>query len=193
MIGIGPRLAPTRRSTPVASRRGRPAARCRDRGARTSTRSWPATRSGLFDTIGHLDFVKRYLVPVRDRRPSSRPRPELYEPLLRALVETGTALEVNTQRAAPGAPRETYPAAPIVARYPGARGHRVVGRLRRPPGGIVRLRPEAGVRGRRRRRVRGGLPFRRGGERARRPCRRFRPRARSSLRAHLTRAWASSL
>jgi histidinol-phosphatase (PHP family) len=42
--------------------------------------------------------------------------PELYEPLLAALVETGTALEVNTSglRQAAG---ETYPAAPIVERY----------------------------------------------------------------------------
>jgi histidinol-phosphatase (PHP family) len=74
-----------------------------------------AIRSELFDTIGHLDFVKRYLVPhVSPEQLAGAP--ELYEPLLRALVETGTALEVNTSglRQAAG---ETYPAAPIVARY----------------------------------------------------------------------------
>ena len=74
-----------------------------------------AIRSGLFDTIGHLDFVKRYLVPHVTPADLAA-APELYEPLLEALVETGTTLEVNTSglRQAGG---ETYPAAPIVARY----------------------------------------------------------------------------
>lgn len=74
-----------------------------------------AIRSGLFDTIGHLDFVKRYLVPHVTPADLAA-APELYEPLLRALVETGTALEVNTSglRQPPG---ETYPAGPIVERF----------------------------------------------------------------------------
>lgn len=74
-----------------------------------------AIRSGLFDTIGHLDFVKRYLVP---HVPPARlaEAPELYEPLLVALVETGTALEVNTSGLRQAA-RETYPAAPIVEQF----------------------------------------------------------------------------
>jgi histidinol-phosphatase (PHP family) len=74
-----------------------------------------AIRSGLFDTIGHLDFVKRYLHP-HVTAATLAGAPELYEPLLRALVETGTALEVNTSglRQAPG---ETYPSAAVVARY----------------------------------------------------------------------------
>lgn len=74
-----------------------------------------AIRSGLFDVIGHLDFVKRYLVPhVTPAQLAAAP--ELYEPLLQALVEGGTALEVNTSglRQVPG---ETYPAGPIVERY----------------------------------------------------------------------------
>ncbi|HEX5823158.1 MAG TPA: histidinol-phosphatase HisJ family protein [Candidatus Limnocylindrales bacterium] len=74
-----------------------------------------AIRSGLFDTIGHLDFVKRYLVPhVRPEQLAAAP--ELYEPLLVALIETGTALEVNTSGLRQAA-RETYPAAPIVDRF----------------------------------------------------------------------------
>jgi histidinol-phosphatase (PHP family) len=74
-----------------------------------------AIRSGLFDTIGHLDFVKRYLVPhVLPAQLAAAP--ELYEPLLAALVETGTALEVNTSGLRQAA-QETYPAAPVVARY----------------------------------------------------------------------------
>jgi len=82
-----------------------------------------AIRSGLFDTIGHLDFVKRYLVPhVSPAQLAAAP--ELYEPLLRALVETGTALEVNTSglRQAAG---ETYPAQPIVERFRVLGGTRV--------------------------------------------------------------------
>jgi histidinol-phosphatase (PHP family) len=74
-----------------------------------------AIRSGLFDTIGHLDFVKRYLVPhVAPAQLAAAP--ELYEPLLVALVETGTALEVNTSGLRQVA-RETYPAGPIVERF----------------------------------------------------------------------------
>ena len=74
-----------------------------------------AIRSGLFDTIGHLDFVKRYLVPHVTPADLAA-APELYEPLLAALVETGTALEVNTSGLRQAA-RETYPAGPIVERY----------------------------------------------------------------------------
>lgn len=74
-----------------------------------------AARSGLFDALGHLDFVKRYLVPHVTPADFAA-APELYEPNLRALVETGTALEVNTSGLRQAA-NETYPAAPIVARY----------------------------------------------------------------------------
>jgi histidinol-phosphatase (PHP family) len=74
-----------------------------------------AIRSGLFDTIGHLDFVKRYLVPHVTPADLAA-APELYEPLLRALVETGMALEVNTSGLRQAA-RETYPSAAVVAQY----------------------------------------------------------------------------
>jgi len=82
-----------------------------------------AIRSGLFDTIGHLDFVKRYLMPhVRPEELAAAP--ELYEPLLAALIDTGTALEVNTSglRQPPG---ETYPAPAIVERFRVLGGTRV--------------------------------------------------------------------
>jgi histidinol-phosphatase (PHP family) len=74
-----------------------------------------AARSGLFDTIGHVDFVKRYLHPhVMPGQLTDAP--ELYEPLLGALVESGTGLEVNTSglRQAAG---ETYPSKAVVARF----------------------------------------------------------------------------
>ena len=82
-----------------------------------------ATSSGLFDALGHLDFVKRYLVPhVTPAELAAAP--ELYEPILRALIETGMALEVNTSglRQAPG---ETYPSPAIVALFRELGGERV--------------------------------------------------------------------
>ena len=74
-----------------------------------------AAQSGLFDTIGHLDFVKRYLVP-HVMPADLAAAPELYEPPLVALVESGTSLEVNASGLRQ-LPRETYPSAAIVARY----------------------------------------------------------------------------
>ena len=74
-----------------------------------------AIRSELFDTVGHLDYVKKYLA---DHVPPSAfaARPDVYEPLLRALVETGTGLEVNASGLRQ-APRETYPAPWVVVRF----------------------------------------------------------------------------
>lgn len=74
-----------------------------------------AVQSELFDTIGHLDFVKRYLHPHVTAADLAA-APELYEPLLVALVESGAALEVNTSGLRQAA-RETYPSAAVVARY----------------------------------------------------------------------------
>jgi histidinol-phosphatase (PHP family) len=74
-----------------------------------------AARSGLFDALGHLDFVKRYLVP-HVTPAALAAAPELYEPILRALVETGTGLEINTSGLRQPA-NETYPSGAIVARY----------------------------------------------------------------------------
>jgi histidinol-phosphatase (PHP family) len=82
-----------------------------------------AARSGLFDALGHLDFVKRYLHPhVMPAQLAAAP--ELYDPILRALIETGTALEVNTSglRQVAG---ETYPSAAMVARFRELGGARV--------------------------------------------------------------------
>jgi histidinol-phosphatase (PHP family) len=74
-----------------------------------------AIRSGLFDTIGHLDFVKRYLTP-HVTPAAFAAAPEVYEPLLRALVDTGTALEVNTSGLRQSA-RETYPSEAVVQQF----------------------------------------------------------------------------
>jgi histidinol-phosphatase (PHP family) len=74
-----------------------------------------AVRSELFDALGHIDVVKRYLVPHVTAADLGQ-APELYEPILAALIETGTALEINTSglRQESG---EMYPSAAIVARY----------------------------------------------------------------------------
>jgi histidinol-phosphatase (PHP family) len=82
-----------------------------------------AARSGLFDSIGHLDFVKRYVHPYISPAEFAA-APELYEPILRALIESGTGLEVNTsglrQQAA-----ETYPSGAVVHRFRELGGDRV--------------------------------------------------------------------
>ncbi len=83
-----------------------------------------AARSGLFDTLGHLDYVKRWLHPhVTPAQLAAAP--EWLEPVLLALVDSGIALEVNTSglRQSPG---ETYPAPWAVARYRELGGERVV-------------------------------------------------------------------
>jgi histidinol-phosphatase (PHP family) len=74
-----------------------------------------AARSGLFDAIGHIDGVKRYLYP-HVTPAALAAAPELYEPILHALVDGGTALEVNTSglRYAIG---ESFPPPAIVARF----------------------------------------------------------------------------
>lgn len=82
-----------------------------------------AARSGLFDTLGHLDFVKRYLVPYvpPDAVTGSL---ELVEPIIRALVDTGTGLEINASGLRQAA-KEPYPHPAIVARYRELGGERL--------------------------------------------------------------------
>ncbi|MEO6207888.1 MAG: hypothetical protein ABIP77_08020, partial [Candidatus Limnocylindrales bacterium] len=72
-------------------------------------------RTGLFDAMGHIDFVKRFLVPHVTTGDLAA-APDLYEPILAALVESGTALEINTSGLRSPA-EETYPSPAIVARF----------------------------------------------------------------------------
>ena len=71
-----------------------------------------AARSGLFDAIGHIDVVKRYLHPHVSAADLAG-AVELYEPILRAIVGSGSALEINTSglRHPVG---ETYPSPAVV-------------------------------------------------------------------------------
>jgi len=72
-------------------------------------------RSGLFDAVGHLDVVKRYLHPHVTAAQLGA-RPDLLEPVLETIVESGVAIEVNTSGLRhPYA--ETYPSAATVNRY----------------------------------------------------------------------------
>jgi histidinol-phosphatase (PHP family) len=82
-----------------------------------------AARSGLFDALGHLDFVKRYIHPHVTAADLAN-APELYEPILVALVESGTGLEVNTSGLRQQA-RETYPSGAVVHRFRELGGERV--------------------------------------------------------------------
>ena len=83
-----------------------------------------AIRSGLFDTLGHLDFIKRYLQPHLGPF-AYAPHADIYERLLIALRETGTALEVNSSglRQEPG---ELYPPPAVIDRFRALGGQRIV-------------------------------------------------------------------
>lgn len=81
-------------------------------------------RAGVFDTIGHLDVVKRYLHPYVTAADLAA-RPDLLEPVLRTIVDSGVCLELNTSGLIyPGG--ETYPSAATVQRYRELGGTRVV-------------------------------------------------------------------
>jgi histidinol-phosphatase (PHP family) len=82
-----------------------------------------AIRSRLFDTLGHLDQCKLWMLPWFSTADYAA-APELYEPLLVALVESGTALEVNSSglRHRTG---ETYPGPWVVSRFRELGGERV--------------------------------------------------------------------
>jgi histidinol-phosphatase (PHP family) len=82
-----------------------------------------AARSGLFDTLGHLDQCKRWLLPWFSTADWAA-APELYEPILVALVASGTALEVNASGLRHPT-RETYPAPWAVTRFRELGGRRV--------------------------------------------------------------------
>jgi histidinol-phosphatase (PHP family) len=82
-----------------------------------------AIRSGLFDTLGHMDQCKRWLLPWFPTTAYAA-APELYEPLLVALVASGTALEVNASGLR-HPENETYPAPWVVRRFRELGGQRV--------------------------------------------------------------------
>ena len=74
-----------------------------------------AVQSGLFDVLGHLDIVKRYGVPYYGPFDPSCYADQI-DAILRACVDTGTGLEINTSGLR-GPPRETFPSLPVLQRY----------------------------------------------------------------------------
>lgn len=74
-----------------------------------------AVQSGLFDVLGHLDIVKRYGVPHYGSFDPACYADEI-DAILRACVDTGTGLEINTSGLR-GPPQETFPALPVLQRY----------------------------------------------------------------------------
>jgi histidinol-phosphatase (PHP family) len=82
-----------------------------------------AIRTGLFDTLGHMDMIKRWLTRWYTAADFAA-IPDVYEPILLELVASGTALEVNSSglRHAVG---ETYPGPWVVRRFRELGGERV--------------------------------------------------------------------
>ena len=77
----------------------------------------------MFDAIGHLDVVKRYLAPhVTTAQLGAAP--ELYEPVLSAVVDAGSALEINTSGLRQEA-KEIYPPPAMVRRFRELGGERI--------------------------------------------------------------------
>ncbi len=74
-----------------------------------------AVHSGLFDVLGHLDIVKRYGVEYYGPFQPAR-YAEQIDALLRACVDTGTGLEINTSGYR-GPPGEPFPSLPVLRRY----------------------------------------------------------------------------
>jgi histidinol-phosphatase (PHP family) len=83
-----------------------------------------AIRSELFDTIGHVDFVKRYMYAHLGPFEYGQ-HADIYDRVLTALVETGTALEVNSSGLRQQS-RETYPGPEAVERFRALGGERIV-------------------------------------------------------------------
>lgn len=82
-----------------------------------------AAATGWFDTIGHMDFPKRYAPPTHHDYDPARYR-EDYETIFRELIRTGTAFEINTsglRRAA----QASLPGPAVVRWYVEAGGSRM--------------------------------------------------------------------
>ena len=119
-------------------------------------------RSGLFDAIGHIDFVKRYLVPHVTAADLAA-APELYEPILRALVESGRRARDQHQRPAPGGRARPTPRRRSSRATASSGAGRVTVGSDAHRADTFAWALDDGYASRRRRRVRRALTFRRGG------------------------------
>jgi histidinol-phosphatase (PHP family) len=82
-----------------------------------------AIHSGLFDTIGHLDVVKRWMFDHLGPF-EYEPHADLYERLLVALIKSGVVLELNSSGLR-HEQAESYPPAAVVERFRALGGERV--------------------------------------------------------------------
>ena len=120
----------------------------RDPRARTTTEVIAAARSGLFDTIGHLDVVKRYLHPHVTAGDLARRAGAVRADPAGARRVSGTALEVNTSGLRhPG--RGDVPVGGGRGPLPRARRGAGDGRLGRPSREALRVGPRRRLRHRR--------------------------------------------
>jgi histidinol-phosphatase (PHP family) len=79
--------------------------------------------SGLFDTIGHFEMVRRYALSYRDDY-SYGEFSRIIDEVLRKLIAHDTVLEVNTSGLR-HLPKETYPRPEIITRYIALGGKRI--------------------------------------------------------------------
>ena len=149
---------------PTTSRSARSTIASDRRTPRRASRRWVAGRSlaeivapvlrrgrggGAVRALRHdRPYRRRQALPAPARAAGAAGgQPELYEPILRALVESGTALEVNTSGLRHG-PAETYPSARDRRPVPRARRGAADHRLGRPSGEALRLGARRRLRGR---------------------------------------------
>ena len=151
---LGPRLARLAVHAGRVSAAGSPAGRSTRSSSPYFTEVVAAARSGLFDTIGHLDVVKRYLHPARRaRRSSPIDRTSTSRPCGRS-SRPGRPSRSTRAGCARRSPRPTRPA-PVVARFRELGGRSGDGRLGCPRPPLVRRRPRRGLPDRRGGRLRG--------------------------------------
>jgi histidinol-phosphatase (PHP family) len=74
-----------------------------------------AIRSGRYDVLAHPDLIKRFTPKLAPRVPFSSVR-EQAEPLVHALLDTGTAMEINV-KGLEHPVREAYPSDDLLALY----------------------------------------------------------------------------
>ena len=74
-----------------------------------------SARFGLWDALGHLDLIKRYGVETYGPF-DPEPFRGIIDDTLRAVIDGGMALEINTSGMRQG-PREAYPGSAVLRRY----------------------------------------------------------------------------
>ncbi len=82
-----------------------------------------AAQSGLFDTIGHVDYIRKYVARYTSRTDFAG-LVDMYEPTLKTIARAGIGLEVNTSGLR-HVTRDTYPPQWAVQRFADLGGERI--------------------------------------------------------------------